>query len=222
MRRLLLFVFAMACMLSTGFAQLFPAVDNPTSGEASMLALQFSHDDDGSLQKITNLNFTGWAPAVTGPNGEEVPFRVFGAGADFTTLYYSENLTAGEYTLTGFFHVYTDYDKLDEYKAKTGDNKLVEYEPYAKRPYHVRQLVPLRNPVVVKLEPNTIMSFGSFAVRYSHFQGLAGEAPDRWRANDDVAITVEEPYSDVVLRYMKPWRSPKWKKWNAKNPAQPL
>ena len=191
MRRLLLFVFAMACMLSTGFAQLFPAVDNPTSGEASMLALQFSHDDDGSLQKITNLNFTGWAPAVTGPNGEEVPFRVFGAGADFTTLYYSENLTAGEYTLTGFFHVYTDYDKLDEYKAKTGDNKLVEYEPYAKRPYHVRRLVPLEIPWWLNLSPTPSCRSEVLPLGTATF--VWQRSPDRWRAKDDVAITVEEP-----------------------------
>lgn len=223
MKRLLLSGFAMFYLLSVATAQLFPSVDKVKFDDASMLAIHFSEqDEDGRLGAIANLNFTGWAPAVTGPNGEEIPFRNFDAGADISNIYYSENLTAGEYTLIGFYHVYTDYDKLEAYEQSTGDKKMVSYEPYANRPYHVRQLIPLSKPIVVNLEPNKIVSFGSFAVKFKHFGGLAGTTPDRWRARDGAAITIEEPFSDYVLRYMKPWRTPKWKKWNAKNPAIPL
>lgn len=223
MKRTLLSTLVLVLLMSTnGFSQLFPSVNNPKSADMSILAMQFSIDEDGVLGKSTNLNFTGWAPAVTGPNGEIVPFRVFNTGADINTIFYAENLEAGEYTLTGFYHVYTDYDKLDEYTAETGDKSLVSYEPYANRPYHIKQLMALSEPVVVNLQPNSMMAFGNFAAQFQHHEGLAGTSPDRWRAKDSSKITVEEPHDEYILRYMKSWATPKWKRWNAKNSATPL
>ena len=52
-----------------GFPQFFPKVEKPASPEMSMLAMQASHDEDGKLGKIENMNFTGWAPAVMNPEG---------------------------------------------------------------------------------------------------------------------------------------------------------
>ena len=54
-------------------AQLFPKVSKPESNEASMLVLQFGHTNDGKLETITNLNFSGWAPAVLNANGRLFP-----------------------------------------------------------------------------------------------------------------------------------------------------
>lgn len=208
--------------LSMGFAQLFPKVDKPTSTEMSMLVIQFANDTEGKMENVSNLNFTGWAPAVKGPDGNEVVFRNFDAGSGITNIYYSENLPAGEYTLTGFYHIYTDYSKLEEYKQATGE-KLARYAPYEKLPYHVRQHISLSEPVVVNLVSNKVMSFGSFAVTYKWVSGAAGETDDRWKANEEVTkITLEKPLDDFVLRYMKPWRTPAWKLWNAKNDALPL
>ncbi len=224
MKRTILLLAAILYLgISSSFAQLFPKVDRPTTDDMSMLAMQFSRDKDGKYENVLHINFTGWAPAVKGPNGQEIQFRVFSAGADMTVLYYAENLPAGEYTLTGFYHVYTNYDKLDEYKKQVNNpNYSPVYEPYANNPFHVKQHIPLSKPVIVYLEPNKIMSFGSFAVKFEYFEGAAGTSADRWRVNDETSITLEEAHSDYVLRYMKPWRTPAWKRWNEKNPASAL
>jgi hypothetical protein len=203
-------------------AQLFPKVDKVASPEMSMLVIQFAHDNEGKMENVSNLNFTGWAPVVEGPDGKIVKFRNFDAGADMTNIYYAENIEAGEYTLKGFNHLYTNYTKLDEYKNETGE-QFAKYAPYENLPYHEVQFFALSNPVVINLEPNKIMSFGSFAVKYKWVSGAAGTTDDRWKAIEDYsAITLEKPYDDYVLRYIKPWRTPAWKKWNEKNLANPL
>ncbi|MGE0076332.1 MAG: hypothetical protein AB7S48_00580 [Bacteroidales bacterium] len=203
-------------------AQLFPRVTKPSSPEMSMLVIQFAHDDNGKMGNVNNMNFSGWAPAVMGPDGKVIPFRNFDAGADFTNIYYSENLPVGEYKLIGFYHVYIDYSKLDEVR-KGAPDKLTKYAPYEDLPYHVKQLVNLSEPVVVTLEPNKVMTFGTYAVKYKWFGGLAGTTDDRWRVvEDETSITVAEPQNNTVLRYIKSWATPAWKKWNAKNDATVL
>lgn len=221
-RQITLTIAMLFITLLTVQAQLFPKVDRPTSDEMSMIAIQFAHDNDGKMENVSNLNFTGWAPVVVGPDGKEVAFRNFDAGADMTNIYYAENLVAGEYTLKGFNHIYTDYSKLEEHKKATGE-ELARYAPYDNLSYHVKQFFPLSNPVVVNLEPNKIMSFGSFAVKYKWIEGLAGTTDHRWKAvEEESGITIEKPLDDYVLRYMKPWRTPAWKRWNVKNEVQPL
>jgi hypothetical protein len=222
MKRIVALTFMISLGLSMGYAQLFPKVDKPTSPEMSMLVIQFAHDNDGKMDIVSNLNFTGWAPVVEGPDGKIIPFRNFDSGAGITNIYYAENLVAGEYTLKGFNHLYTNYTKLDEYKEATGE-KLARYAPYENLPYHEVQFFALAEPVMVNLEPNKVMSFGSFAVKYKWVSGAAGTTDDRWKAVEDYsAITLEKPLDDHVLRYIKPWRTPAWKGWNVKNSASPL
>ncbi len=205
----------------SGYAQLFPKVDKPKFDDASMLVLLFSKDD-GILDKIINYNFSGWAPAVLAPDGSIVRFRTFSAGADITSIVYAENLTPGEYVLTGFYHVYTDFGKLEKYKQENGDI-ITKYAPYDDMPYHSKQHIPLKEPVKIKLEPNTIMSLGSYAVVFKYVGGVGSPTDDRYKlAEEETAVTIEKPDDDTALRYMKPWATPRWKKWNAKNPAEPL
>ncbi|HDP74415.1 MAG TPA: hypothetical protein ENN49_00800 [Bacteroidales bacterium] len=209
--------------MPTGFAQLFPKVDKPKSDEMSMLVLQFAYDNDGKMENVLNMNFTGWAPAVKGLDGKIVPFRKYDMGANFTNIYYAENLPAGEYTLIGFYHVYTDYGKLKEFETAQGKQHIPSYEPYVDRPYHVKQLIPLKQAVVVKLEPNKVMTMGSYAVKFKWVGGASGTTDDRWKViEDQTSITLEDPASETVIRYIKTWATPAWKKWNAKNPVEPL
>lgn len=204
-------------------AQLFPRVDRPTSDDMSLLAVLFGHENDGEYETLSNTNFSGWAPAVKGPNGEYVKFRNFDTGSGITNIYYAENLPAGEYTLTGFFHVYTNYSKLEEYKKQINNSSyMVNYAPYENRPYHVKQHIPLSEPVIVNLQPNSMQSLGTFAVKYQWFEGLAGTSDDRWRVIDETAISMEKPLDDHVLGFMKPWRTRSWRPWNEKNQAAPL
>lgn len=215
-----------ALMLASAFsfAQLFPKVDKPTSDDMSLIAIEFGQEEDGKIIMANNVAWSGWAPAVKGPNGEEIPFRNFDSGADITNIYYAENLPAGEYTLTGFYHVYTDFDKLDEYRSKTGDDDLTRYAPYENLPYHVRQHFALSSPVTIKLEPNTMASFGTFIVKFRHVEAFyGGTTNERSKVvEEDFKYVSEKPLDDHILRYMKPWATPKWKKWNAKNPATEL
>lgn len=207
----------------TSSAQLFPRVDKPASADASMLVVQFAHDDNGTMRLMSNMNFTGWAPAVKGPDGAIVPFRTFDAGADITNIYYSENLTPGVYTLIGFYHDYTDYSKLDEYRKIKGPNYLAEYGPFKGLPYHVKQLIILEQAVEVTLEANKMQTFGSYAITYKWLSGVAGTTDDRWKVvEEETKFTLMDTDSDYLLRYMKTWATPAWKKWNAKNNVQPL
>jgi hypothetical protein len=224
MKRSVISAMAFVCLVvSTGFAQLFPKVDKPTSDEMSMLVLQYAQEKDGKMENVLNMNFTGWAPAVKGPDGQIVPFRNYDKGADFTNIYYAENLPAGEYTLLGFYHVYTDYGKLKEYETSIGKTIIASYDPYGNLPYHVKQLIPLKQEVVVKLEANKVMTMGSYVVKFKWVSGMAGTTDDRWKAKEDeTSITMEDPKSETVIRYIKSWATPAWKKWNAKNPANPL
>ena len=207
----------------TVYGQLFPTVKKPASETMSLLALQLSHDNNGSMTKIVNTNFSGWAPAVKGPDGLIVPFRRFDAGADFTNIFYAENLIAGEYTLIGFYHVYTDYGKLKQYETEIGRTIITSYEPYEDRSYQVKQLFPLKNNVIVNLEAGKVKTFGSYAIKFGWVGGAMGTTDDRWKMNEEkTLVTVEDPSNELVLRYMKSWATPAWKKWNELNPASKL
>lgn len=216
-----LFFLLFVISVMPGFAQFFPKVEKPSSPEMSLLVLQGSHDEDGKMGKIENMNFTGWAPAVTGPDGKVVPFRNFDAGADFTNIYYAENLKAGEYKLIGFYHVYTDIAKLTEYQ-KTHPNFIPRFTPYEENPYHVKQMIPVKEPVVVALEPNKVMTFGSYVIKFVWTGGMGGTTSDRWKAVEEKSFITSDPKNETVLRYMKTWATPAWKKWNEKNAVAPL
>lgn len=201
-----------------GFAQFFPKVEKPTAPEMSLLVLQASKDEDGKMGKIQNMNFTGWVPAVMNAEGTVVPFRNFDAGADFTNIYYAENLPAGEYKLIGFYHIYTDYTKLEEYQKKFPSH-MPSYTPYKDMPYHVKQLISLSEPIIVALEPNKIQTFGSYLIKFAWVGGMGGTTPDRWKVIEARTSIAADPKNETVLRYMKSWATPAWKKWNEKNSA---
>jgi len=225
MKRLTIFFAAFLFLgLLSSQAQLFPRVDRPSSDGMSLIALEFGREDEGKIIMANNVAWSGWAPAVTGPDGKEIPFRNYDSGADITNIYYAENLTAGEYTLTGFYHVYTDFDKLDEHRSKTGEEELTRYAPYENLPYHVRQHFPLSSPVTINLDPNTMASFGTFIVKYRHFEAFYGGTSNvRSKVvEEDFEYVSEKPHDNHILRYMKPWRTPAWKKWNDKNQVEPL
>jgi hypothetical protein len=140
-----------------------------------------------------------------------------------TNIYYAENLKAGEYTLIGFYHVYTNYGKLSEYEKEIGKQFIPSYDPYADNKYHIKQIFSLNEPVKINLVANKVMSLGSYAVKYKWVEGMAGTTDERWKMNESqTAITKSVPFDEYILRYIKAWRTPNWKKWNEKNPATPL
>ncbi|MBC7124477.1 MAG: hypothetical protein H5T24_02520 [Bacteroidales bacterium] len=226
MKRLLFVTTAIIWLLgSTGYAQLLPKVDKPTADDKSLLVLQFGCEkaDGSGYEVVINSNASGWAPVVKGPDGQIIPFRKYDIAADVNNIYYSENLTAGEYTLVGFYHVYVDYGKLDEYKKEVNKpNFIMSYEPYADNPYHIKQLFELDEPVKINLEAGVVKSLGNYAVKYEWVAGGFGTTDDRWRVKEGAKIVLAEPLDEYIARYIKTWRTRAWKEWNARNPVEPL
>ena len=211
--------------LSAGYAQLFPKVDKPTADDKSLLVLQFGREkaDGSGYEIVINNNASGWAPVVKGPDGEIIPFRKYDNAADVNNIFYSENLTAGEYTLVGFYHVYVDYGKLEEYKKEVNNpNFIMSYEPYADNSYHIKQLFELDEPVKINLEAGVVKSLGNYAVKYEWVAGGFGTTDDRWKAKEGAKIVLAEPLDEYIARYIKTWRTRAWKAWNAKNPVEAL
>ncbi len=226
MKRLAVLTVLLLCIFTfASYAQLFPQVDRPTSDDLSLLVLQFGKEkDDGNFEIVLNNNATGWAPAVKGPDGEIIPFRKYDSAADITNIYYSENLQAGEYTLVGFYHVYVDYGKLEEYKKEINNpNYLMSYEPFANRPFHVKQLFELSEHVTVNLEAGTVKSLGNYAVKFEWVEGPMGTTDTRWKANEEkTEFVLVKPFDDHVQRYIKTWRTRSWRPWNERNSVKPL
>lgn len=205
----------------SSYAGFFPSIDKPTSPDASLIALQFSIDNNGTLETYMNANWSMWAPVLKMEDGSLVEFRVNTGGADMTGIYYKENLVAGKYTLVGFNWIYTDYDKLHEYKSKPGnENHSVPKKAYDDKPYRVRQLIALDSPIEFTLEPNKMMTLGHYVIKYKVKEGIDGTSADRFRVvEDQTKIMMADSEDQSLLTYMKPWATKKWKMWNAKNPA---
>jgi hypothetical protein len=207
--------------ITSTFAGLFPSVSKPNSPDASLIALQFSIDDQGELIPFTNTNVSMWTPVVKKEDGTIVEFRVFNGGVDMTTIYYKENLTAGKYTLLGFNHVYVSYDKLHKYEEELGKTVVLAKEPYAHKPYHVVQFFPLEQPYEFTLDPNVMMTLGHYAIKYKNNGGITGTTDDRYKVIESETKIVKADKTDQsLLVYMKQWATKKWKMWNAKNPAE--
>ena len=206
----------------SSYAGLFPSVDKPNSPDASMIALQFSIDDNGNLEPCVNANWAMWAPVVKMEDGSLVEFRVFNGGVDMTTIYYKENLVAGKYTLVGFNRIYTNFDKLHEYRAEIGnENYIVPKKAYDDMPYRVRQLIAVDSPIEFTLEPNKIMTLGHYVIKWQVKEGPNGTSPDMYSIIEDQSkIMMADSEDQSLLTYMKPWANKKWKMWNAKNPAE--
>ncbi len=205
-----------------GFSQLFPTVNRPSSDEMSMLVVLFGQENEGKMDIVLNLPYSGWAPAVIGPDGKEIPFRNFDSGVDISNIYYSENLVSGEYTLTGFYHFSIDYSELEKYKEETGEDRA-RYAPFDNMAYNVRQLVALEEPVIINLVPDIVMTFGTFAVVFDYISGMAGTTDDRFQLDESkTRYSTIKPLDDHILRYIKPWRTRAWRGWNEKNSAEPL
>jgi len=206
--------------ITTSFAGLFPSVSKPSSPDASMIVLQFGIDDAGKLIGCANTSAFAWVPVVKDSDGNIIKFRVFNGGVDMTTIFYKENLKAGEYTLEGFNHVYLDYGKLDAYRIEKGTKEAAKEAPYDNLPYDVVQFFALDEPVKLNLEPNKIMSFGNYGVKYKYKGGLAGTTDDRWMlVEDETKIILANSEDQSLLNYISSWATKKWRMWNAKNPA---
>lgn len=220
-RKFSLFIALVFVGVFSSYAGLFPSVDKPNSPDASMIALQFSIDNNGNLEPCVNANWAMWAPVVKKEDGSLVEFRVFNGGVDMTSIYYKENLEAGTYTLVGFNRIYTDFDKLKEYKSKPGnEGHVVPKKAYDDMPYRVRQLVALDLPIEFKLEPNKIITLGHYAIKWQVKEGASGTSPDMYSlVEDQTKIMMADSEDQSLLSYMKPWANKKWKLWNAKNPA---
>jgi len=157
---------ATSCMTLDAF---FPGVEKPASADKSMLIVEVGKGVPGDSEALINTNFTGWAPWVVDSRGEIVQFKPFDTESRLDSFFYAENLDAGEYTLKGFFHVYTDYGKLK-------DSDTPSYGPYQNYPYHVRQKFPLDNEVTVDLKKAEIATFGRYFIEYEWKEGASGSS----------------------------------------------
>ena len=205
----------------SGCAGIFPTVSEPTSSSSSMLAMEVAKKDTTEKSGVRILANAAWAaevPYVVDARGKVVPFKEVETIVGANTIFYAENLKAGEYKLVGFWHVYIDYGL----KKRSGI-KSVKYAPYEKLPYTKKQLFKLKTPVVIQLPANKMATLGSYVIDYKYKEGAAGRSDGRWLIRPESFEFVNlNPNDNKVLRIMKPWATPAWKKWNEKNSEQPL
>lgn len=221
----LICVFATLLMAgSLSFGQLFPKVDKIASPESSMLVFQLGKKTEGKYEKVSNISATGWLPILENSVGELVQFRTFGGAlANVLHVYYAENLKPGKYTLKGFQQFYVDYGILEKMKQEQGKDIMIYYRPYENNEYHLRHDFPLPEVIEFELAAGTVMSLGTYIVEYQMVGGWSGTTDDRWKVKEESFkyLTVD-PKDEYPLRYIKSWASPRWKKWNAINPATKL
>lgn len=192
---------------------MFPFAAPPSTPQASMLVVEVGTGKLGISDNLANLNYSGWAPVVLDQAGKEVVFNNFDTEARLDSFFYAQNLPAGDYTLTGFMHVYADYGLYDSGKV------VVSYEPYAKRPWHVRQVFPLAQPVKVTLKPASVETLGRYLFEFSYKEGGSGKSNDRWMVKPaSFKYNSTLPGDRRALRVMKNWASPAWLPWNKLNP----
>ncbi len=192
---------------------MFPFAAAPVSAQASMLVVEAGTGKPAISDNLSNLNYSGWAPVVLDQTGKEVVFNNFDTESRLDSFFYAQNLPAGDYTLTGFMHVYADYGLYDSGKV------VVSYEPYAKRPWHVRQVFPLSQPVKLSLKPGSVDTFGRYLFEFTYKEGASGKSNDRWMVKPasfkyNAMLTGDRR----ALRVMKNWTTPAWAPWNKLNP----
>lgn len=208
--------------VSFSYAGIWPSIDEPNSPDASMVVLQFSVDKDYSLSAYPNSNAFMWAPILKNEAGELVEFDAFLGGNELmSNVYYKENIVAGKYTLEGFQFVYTDFGKLDEYRAKTGDKKgpYKHFYDYDEVPYHIRQVFPLEKSIEFVVEPNKMVTLGHYVIKHRMKEGAMGTSDDRYRM-ERVEIMMADSEDQSLLSFLKAKGSKKWRPWNEKNPAK--
>lgn len=219
MKRILILMTTVLLFGSSGFSQLFPKVDKQKSPDLSLIVLQFGKEVSGAQEKISNINVTAWIPIIEDEAGNMVKCKDFGGAlVHVLNIYYAENIKPGKYKLKGFYHIYTDYDLLDEFE-KTNPNHIAVHSPYDLKPYHVKQEFLFEQELEFEVGAKTFVSFGTYVASCNFVGGLSGTTADRWKITEDdfkyLKILKDDDYPG---RYIKTWASPRWKKWNAFNP----
>lgn len=197
----------------SGCASLFTAltVDPPMSANASMLVVEAVANENNDY--LMNNNATGWAPLVEDAQGNVIPFKMVNILADAGTFFFAPNVQEGIYTLKGFRHVYTDYGLLP-------DGIIPSYDPFVENVYHVRQEFMLAKPVVIKLGPAQMESFGKYLVGYTWLGGAAGTTDDRWKVAPSSVNIVANPSDRNMLKVLQGFTNANWALWNARNPEK--
>lgn len=215
MKKGLLICSAAVLMLAScsSITAMFPFATAPVSPQSSMLVVEVGTGKPAISENLNNLNYSGWAPIVLDQTGKEVVFNNFDTESRLDSFFYAQNLAAGEYVLTGFMHVYADYGLYDSGKV------IISYEPYAKKPYHVRQVFPLPTPVKVTLKPASVETFGRYLIEFAFKEGSTGKSNDRWMVKpESFKYNATLPVDRRALRVMKNWATPAWVPWNKLNP----
>jgi hypothetical protein len=195
------------------FASFFPYVDRPESPTASMLVLEAGKLEEQRSSNLLNSNASGWAPWVVDSNGNVIPFRNLDSESRLDSLYYSENLKAGTYTLKGFYHVYIDYSLLPS-------GVIASYGPFENYSYHIKQEFPLEKPVTISLREAEMTTFGRYYIEANWKEGLAGTGDDRWKINPSTVKISSDVNDKKALRVIKNWYTDKWGEWNTRNKEQ--
>lgn len=215
MKKLLLGCAIVLIMLAScsSITAMFPFAAEPASPQSSMLVVEAGTGKPAISENLANLNYSGWAPVVLDQAGKEVVFNNFDSESRLDSFFYAQNLPAGDYVLTGFMHVYADYGLYDSGKV------VVSYEPYAKRPWHVRQVFPLAQPVVIHLKSASVETFGRYLFEFSYKEGGSGKSNDRWMVKpESFKYNATLSTDRRALRVMKNWATPAWVPWNKLNP----
>lgn len=215
MKKALLICAVAALMLAScsSMTAMFPFATAPATPQSSMLVVEVGTGKPALSDNLSNLNFSGWAPLVLDQAGKEIAFNNFDTEARLDSFFYAQNLPAGDYTLMGFMHVYADYGLYDSGKV------VVSYEPYAKRPWHVRQVFPLPRPVKLTLKPASVETFGRYLIEFAYKEGASGKSNDRWMVKpDSFKYNAILSADKKALRVMKNWAAPAWVPWNKLNP----
>jgi len=215
MKKLLLVCAVIIPMLvsCSSMTAMFPFAAVPASPQSSMLVVEVGTGKLGVSENLNNLNYSGWAPVVLDSSGKEVVFNNFDAESRLDSFFYAQNLQAGDYVLTGFMHVYADYGLFDSGKV------ILSYEPYAKKPYQVRQVFPLAQPVKVSLKPASVETLGRYLFEFTYKEGGSGKSNDRWMVKpSSFKYNSMLPGDRKALRVMKNWATPAWVPWNKLNP----
>lgn len=194
---------------------MFPFAAAPATPQSSMLVVEVGTGKPALSDNLSNLNYSGWAPLVLDQNGKEIAFNNFDAESRLDSFFYAQNLPAGEYTLTGFMHVYADYGLFDSGKT------VLSYEPYAKRSWHVRQVFPLPQPVTLTLGSASVETFGRYLIEFAYKEGGSGKSNDRWMVKpESFKYNAILSADRKALRVMKNWATPAWVPWNKLNPEK--
>lgn len=97
------------------------------------------------------------------------------------------------------------------------DGIIMDYEPFAKRPWHITQRFALNLPVTIKLRAGDMQTFGRYYITSNWREGLAGTGDLRWQVVPASVILEGDASDKKALRVMKNWATKTWLAWNTRN-----